>query len=355
MIAFELKKEFPDILIDVAESFSSDMTVLAGKSGSGKSTLIKMIAGFMKPDEGYVKLADGIVFSNRRRINLQPEKRKIGYVPQSYLLFPHLNVFENVAFGLREENFSEKELAAKVAWVSELCNISPLKYRKSSELSGGEKQRVALARAIAIQPSFLLLDEPFSALDVQTRRHIRNEVMDILKQASIPSIMVTHDPMDALTFGKQVYIMEEGKIIQKGNFGQLRKHPSSRFVADFTGLPAYQGESQRQGNGLLSIKLNKNNDVKAIGNLEGKVLVYMDPADFSISKQFYESSAQNTFEGIVTEILDEGNGLCSLRLVGDISIKANISIDSLSKLKISIGERVFASIKASVIKVESFK
>jgi molybdate transport system ATP-binding protein len=286
---------------------------------------------------------------------MHPEHRKIGYVPQHFLLFPHLSVFDNVAFGLKQLKYAKSFIAKKVEETMELCNIKHLVKRYPHDLSGGEKQRVSLSRAIVTHPSLLLLDEPFSALDIQTKRIIRSEVLDILRAASIPSIMVTHDPMDALTFGKQVYIMEQGKLIQNGPFDALRKNPRTRFVAEFTGLTAYQGISNRESNGMLRVKLQEGVELKAVGNVEGRVLVFFDPTDISVSKYKDKSngSIRNCLSMRITELHEDFNGICRLHLRGDLDLNATISSEAQRQLRFRIGDPIYASIKATAIRIEA--
>lgn len=355
MIEIKLKKIFPNLSIDVSTHFQPSITVIAGRSGSGKSTILKMIAGFAEPSEGYVSLSGKYVYHRAQRINIYPEHRKIGYVPQHFLLFPHLSVFDNVAFGLKQLKHTKSYISKKVEETMELCNIKHLFKRYPHDLSGGEKQRVALSRAIVTHPSVLLLDEPFSALDIQTKRFIRSEVLDILQAASIPSIVVTHDPMDALTFGKQVYIMEQGKLIQKGPFAELRKNPRTRFVAEFTGLTAYQGISKRESNGMLAVRLQEGVELKAVGKVEGNVLVFFDPTDISISryKDTSNVSTRNCISMRITELQENLNGICRLHLRGNIDLSAAISSESQRQLRFSIGDQIYASIKATAIRIEA--
>ncbi len=354
MIDIHLKKTFPNLSIDVATHFQPNITVIAGRSGSGKSTILKMIAGFAQPTEGYVSLSGKYIYHRTKRINMHPEHRNIGYVPQHFLLFPHLSVNDNVAFGLKQLKHDKPYITKKVDEALDLCSIRHLANRYPYDLSGGEKQRVALSRAIVTHPSLLLLDEPFSALDIQTKRFVRSEVLDILKAASIPSIMVTHDPMDALTFGKQVYIMEHGKLIQQGPFDVLRKNPRTRFVAEFTGLTAYQGVSERGNNGMLTVKLPEGVELKAVGQVEGKVLVFFDPTDITILRHngIMNQSTRNCLPMRITELHDEFNGICRLHLKGKLALNAAISSESKRQLRLNIGDQIYASIKATAIRIE---
>ncbi|GIQ69647.1 molybdenum ABC transporter ATP-binding protein [Xylanibacillus composti] len=354
MISVQLKRQFPALTIDVRTEFAERMTVVAGQSGSGKSTILKMIAGFADPEEGYVQVSGQYVYNRSKNINVYPEKRKIGYVPQNYLLFPHMSVFDNIAFGLQQQKMAKKEIARQVEQAMELCGIRHLHNRFPRDLSGGEKQRVALSRAIVTQPALLLLDEPFSALDVQTKRYVRTEIMEILSAASIPAIMVTHDPMDAITFGKQVYIMERGKLVQQGAYDELRKRPRTSFVAEFAGLTAYKGVAFPDRSGLLRIRLHEGTELKAVGQTTGDVLAIFDPTDIVIAREEegMQLSTRNCFVMKIMEMHRLVNGMYRLHLKDNLELQAAVSAEAMEQLKLKIGDRVYASIKAAAIRIE---
>ena len=290
-----------------------------------------MITGFASPDDGYIKVDSTYLFNRREGINLYPERRSIGYVPQNYLLFPHLTVYDNVAFGLKVRKVAAKEIKRRTEAALDMCGIRQHQNRQPSDLSGGEQQRVALARAIVTNPRLLLLDEPFSALDVQTRRRIRTEVRDILQQADIPSILVTHDPTDALAFGEQICVMERGRLIQRGNFQSLRQRPRSRFVAEFIGLNAFGGTSQRGENGLLQIKLDNGAPIVAVGETDGRVLVLIDPTDLTLSVDQPANSARNSYLLNVSELHEETGGQWKLVLRGALDLTAYITSEALQQ------------------------
>jgi molybdate transport system ATP-binding protein len=352
VIRVHVSKSFPEFTIDVADYFNNAINVIAGTSGSGKSSLLKMITGFLRPDAGYIQVDTHVIYDSTKRINANPEHRKIGYVPQNYLLFPHLNVFENVAFGLIASKTPKAVLMEKVSHALELCKIEHLGSRYSKDLSGGEKQRVSLARSIVLSPSLLLLDEPFSALDVHTRRFLRSEIRSILKQASIPTIIVTHDPMDALSFGEQVYIMDKGRLIQKGTIEEIKNRPRSRFAAEFTGLNGYYGMARKHQNGMLEINLHNGHKLLSVGEAVGEVLVLIDPSDIMLSREKPNSYTRNGFKATVKELIHESHGKWRLILQGDMEVLAQISSETIETYGISVGDEIYASIKATAIRVE---
>ncbi|WP_414569698.1 ABC transporter ATP-binding protein [Nostoc sp. CCY 9925] len=220
-----------------------DILGLLGPSGCGKTTLLRLIAGFERLQIGEIKIGEKIVCNTS--ICIPAEQRDIGIVFQDYALFPHLNVAENVGFGLK--HFPKQQIQKRVAEVIALVRLEGLEKRYPYELSGGQQQRVALARALAPQPQLMLLDEPLSNLDIQVRLRLREEVRDILKAAGTSAIFVTHDQEEALAISDIVGVMRQGHLEQLGTPEEIYTHPASRFVAEFVTqanfLPA-----RRQGN-----------------------------------------------------------------------------------------------------------
>lgn len=204
---------------------------LLGASGCGKTTLLRAIAGFQTIQRGHIQIGETVVASADH--NLAPEKRRVGLVFQEYALFPHLTIAENVGFGLRL--WSKADRQARVNTMLSLVGLAPHQNKYPHELSGGQQQRVALARALAPKPDLLLLDEPFSNLDVALRERLSVEVRNILKEANATAILVTHDQLEAFAVADSIGVMHEGRIVQWDNPYNLYHQPNSRFVADFVG------------------------------------------------------------------------------------------------------------------------
>ena len=208
---------------------------LLGPSGCGKTTLLRLVAGFERPDAGEIVLGEQAVCGPR--MWLPPERRHVGVVFQDYALFPHLSVVENVAFGLeqlwRRGQLEKKEIRLQAIASIDLVGLSGMEKRFPHELSGGQQQRVALARALAPRPPVVLLDEPFSNLDVQVRLYLRQEVRDILKRVGASGIFVTHDQEEALAIADKVAVMHEGRLAQVDTPERVYQQPASRFIADF--------------------------------------------------------------------------------------------------------------------------
>ena len=227
---------------------------LLGPSGCGKTTTLRIIAGLESPDSGAVE------FDNRNITNLPSEKRGFGMVFQNYALFPHLNVFENVAFGLRARHLANDEVNRLVASALELVQLPGFAQRRVDELSGGQQQRVAIARAIAIEPALLLFDEPLSNLDVALREETRSELRALVKRLNLTAVYVTHDQEEAFALCDRIAVMSEGRILQIGGPRELYEHPTNVAIAKFLG----------RNNLIRAMRLTSSNDpVTKFKTLEG--------------------------------------------------------------------------------------
>ena len=206
-----------------------DFFTFLGPSGCGKTTILRMIAGFVRPDQGT------ILFDGDEVNDVPPWKRDVGMVFQNYALWPHLSVFENVAFGLKERNLPRAIVSERTHRTLSIVNLEGLERRRPSELSGGQQQRVALARTLVIEPRLLLLDEPLSNLDAKLRIQMRHELVRIQKDLGITSIYVTHDQEEALTLSTRIAVMSRGSVVQVGTPKEIYENPKSQEVADFVG------------------------------------------------------------------------------------------------------------------------
>ena len=227
-----ISKKFEDeVILDSINLSIKDkefMTFL-GPSGCGKTTTLRIIAGFLEADSGQV------IFEGKDLNSLPPHKRQVNTLFQRYALFPHLNVYDNIAFGLRIKKMKEKDIAKKVGEMLELVNLKGFQKRDISSLSGGQQQRVAIARALAVEPRVLLLDEPLGALDLKLRKDMQVELKNIQKRMGITFIYVTHDQQEALSMSDTVVVMNDGKIQQIGTPIDIYNEPKNAFVADFIG------------------------------------------------------------------------------------------------------------------------
>lgn len=204
---------------------------LLGPSGCGKTTTLRLLAGFETPDNGFIHFDEKLIASPH--FNLPPERRNIGMVFQDYALFPHLNVFENITFGIKDKKTKQQECKKLLS----LVNLEGFEKRYPHELSGGQQQRIALARALSTKPQLLLMDEPFSNLDTSLRKQMREEIKRIVKNTGISAVLVTHDPEDALVMADKIIIMKGGAIEQQGSPRELYERPATQFVAGFLAKP----------------------------------------------------------------------------------------------------------------------
>lgn len=215
---------------------SGEFFTLLGPSGCGKSTTLRCVAGLERPQNGKISLRGKTVFDAARRIHVDPNHRNIGMVFQSYAIWPHLNVFNNVAFPLRASGRSDaKTMAAKVHWALELVGLAGFAERPATQLSGGQQQRVALARALVKEPDLLLLDEPLSNLDAKLRERMRSELKRLQRELGITTLYVTHDQVESIQMSDRVAVMSSGRILQIGKPDEVYERPTSQFVADFMG------------------------------------------------------------------------------------------------------------------------
>ena len=295
------------------------LIALLGPSGSGKTTILRIIAGLETPDAGRISLGGKDV------TNIAPSERSIGFVFQNYALFRYMTVFENIAFGLKVQKKSRKEIKARVNELIELTGLSGLEKRYPNQLSGGQKQRVAFARALAPNPQLLLLDEPFAAIDAKVRKELRTWLKSMIAKVGITSIFVTHDQDEAVEVSDEIIIMNEGRIEQKGGPLAIYKHPRTPFVAQFIGGSAVVEDYGRL-NGFEIVDdirqaIVRPEFVEAFKNDNEKFRDVMDVAE----------------QGVIEEISFRGSFLELKLNVKGITLTTN---RSLERRPVAIGEKM---------------
>ncbi|MFT3724002.1 MAG: ABC transporter ATP-binding protein [Hyphomonadaceae bacterium] len=233
MLQAKLRGRLGQFELDVELEVGQAPLVVLGPNGAGKTTLLRMLLGAEQPSAGYVRVGDATLFDSQAQLCVPIELRRFGYLPQHYALFPHLSVLDNVAFALAGSARERRERARSMLATLSLAELGE---RRPGSLSGGEQQRVALARALAIQPRALLLDEPLGALDVGARRSTRRFLASYLRELGIPSLVITHDAVDAAELGDGVLVLEGGRVSQRGGWDELLRKPASPFVEEFTAL-----------------------------------------------------------------------------------------------------------------------
>ncbi len=266
-----------------------EFLVLLGPSGCGKTTTLRMVAGFIEPTGGHVRLAGQDVTL------LPPWKRNAGMVFQSYALFPHLTVAQNVAFGLEMRKVARPDIERRVEEALALVRLSGLGGRLPRQLSGGQQQRVALARALAIRPDVLLLDEPLSNLDAKLRQEVRVEIRELQRKLGLTTVMVTHDQEEALTMADRLVVMNEGSVRQVGSQRDLYERPADRFVAGFVGRSTFlAGTIEAPGRFRSDGGLN----LACIGGQAGRAVLALRPERVEIGPQ-QRSGLDNSLPGTV--------------------------------------------------------
>ena len=276
---------------------------MLGPSGCGKTTTLRMIAGFEQPTSGQI-LLDG-----QNMALTPPHKRNVNMVFQHYALFPHLNVFDNIAFGLRRNKQPKAEIRRRVAESLELVQLTGLEKRKPGQMSGGQQQRVALARALVLQPSVLLLDEPLGALDAKLRKALQIELKELQQQVGITFIYVTHDQEEALTMSDRIAVMNAGRVEQVGPPQDLYEEPTTTFVADFLGVSNLMTvDAQGESSGRCKVALGEfelyasNGDVSTVG--ETRMVIRPE----RVRLEAHESTGENRIPGMVERVVYLGNG-----------------------------------------------
>ena len=234
-IELDIQKNFKGFSLDVRLKGQDGPIGILGASGSGKSMTLRSIAGIETPDSGRIIINGKTVFDSEAKINLKPQERRVGYLFQNYALFPHMNVADNIGYGLKIRKVPKADIKKKVKEMLELVQLEGFQKRKPAELSGGQKQRVAIARALANNPRVLLLDEPLGALDLQLRRTMQLELKRLQKKLGITFIYITHDQEEAINMSDRIVVMNQGQFEQIGTPDEIYNHPKTSYVATFVG------------------------------------------------------------------------------------------------------------------------
>ena len=322
----------------------NDYLTVIGPTGAGKSVLLEAIAGF------YPLRSGRVILDGRDVTNLPPEKRGISIVYQDFVLFPHLSVFENIAFGLRKVERNEERIKSEVEHIAEELHIDHLLHRKPGTLSGGEQQRVAIARALVVRPKVLLMDEPFSALDSKTREKLRSLVKKVIEEHGTTVIHVTHDFEDVFALAKHVAVMRNGRLVQFGTPEEVFSRPNDEFIADFVGTNLFRGKAEGRHDGLTAIRAG-NVVLYTVDEAEGEVTLSLRPEEVILAREPGECSAQNVLPVEVTGMERRGH-LVWLSLAADgLSLRAVVTPNAVELLKIRPGKRFYALFKASALRV----
>jgi molybdate transport system ATP-binding protein len=345
-----LGKRRGEFQLDVAfQAEPGTTTVLVGESGAGKTSVLRLVAGLDRLDRGHVTVGAQQYADAGRNLHLPAWERDIGYVPQDYALFPHLSVFDNVAFGPRASGMPRHRITSAVTEALTLVGIPELARRRPHELSGGQQQRAALARALALQPAVLLLDEPLSSLDLQTRRALRVELRALLVRLPCLTLYVTHNPVEALVLSDQIVVLDEGRVAQAGTREELLRYPRTPFVAELVGTNLFVGRPVTTDGPEPTIRTPEG--LVEISEVAGPGAAYLtvSPREITLSLRPPDGSAQNVFAGNVVEMVPEPPGGERVRVVLNTrpTLVAEVTREAISALSLADGAWVYAAFKAT--------
>ncbi len=324
--------------------------VLVGESGAGKTTLLRLLAGLAEPDEGRIVLGGRVWLDQAAGVSLPAWRREVGYLSQDYALFPHLSVRGNVGFGLHAQGLRRRVVDDRVDAVLDGLGLADLAARRPDQLSGGQRQRAALARVLVLEPRLLLLDEPLSALDLQTRRAVRGELRRTLAGLPCATVYVTHNPVEAIAFGNRIAVLEAGRITQVGAPDELLRRPRSPYIAEFMGVNLFQGTvGARDESGLARVRTPFGSVVAVDPGEPGEVLVALNPREVTLHLEPPAGSAQNVFPGRIVELVAEPPFGERVRVALDSTppLVAEVTRHAVESLGLREGLEVHAAFKAT--------
>ena len=328
---------------EVAEG---EVVGLLGPNAAGKTTLLRALAGLSPLARGRVAWGADILEDTAQGIRLPPEARRVGVVFQNQLLFPHLSALDNVAFGPRAEGASRREARRRaVEWLTKL-GVAELAAARPRALSGGQAQRVALARALATHPRLMLLDEPLAALDVSARVHLRRELSRHLATFDGCCLLVTHDPVDAMTLVDRLIVLEDGRVTQTGTPAQIGVHPRSAYVAELVGLNLLRGYA---ADGTIALP-GGHELTGADRRHAGEVLATIHPRTIALHRCRPEGQCSNMWPG-TAEAIDLSGDRVRVRIEGPVPLVAEVTPADLSALGLASGGSVWASVDAAEVVV----
>jgi len=330
-----------DITFDVQDG---EYFVLLGPTGAGKTVLLEAMAGLKSVKSGQVKI------NGRDVTHFNLEKRNIGFAYQDYVLYRHLSVRDNISFGLMWRRKKRREIERAIDRVVELLGLTDLLDKKPLSLSGGESQKVALARAVAIKPDLLLLDEPLSAVDPETKEDYERTLKEIHNRFRLTTIHVTHDFEEAMAIGDRIAVLNEGRIVQIGTPDEIFRHPNSEFVARFVMTRnIFEGEVQdgSEGQSFLNVEGVK---LAVVTDRRGRLHASIRPEDILISREPLHSNTLNYFSGTITRIVGRGSVVC-LTVNVPPEFTCLILHRSLEEMGLEENQKVFIAFKASAVNV----
>ncbi len=353
-----IKKAF---MLDVSFEMGNELVVLFGPSGSGKTTLFKCISGITEPDSGKITVGNKVYYDKDQKINLPIQKRNLGYVFQNYTLFPHMSVRKNIECGLK--GWEKKDREERVMEMLSLLHIEELEMRYPSQLSGGQKQRVALARALAPKPGILLLDEPFSALDMEIRTKLAEKIKTLQKKIKIPLLFITHNLEEAFLLADRILILHGGEVQQFGTPEEIFYHPENRHVAELIGMSNIfdEAEVERYDEESKSIVLKSGDMTIRVSSINfkpgEKVSWGIHPENITLllPDSGSEDQDENIYSAHVTNILNKGpRKRIKLKLIRqNKTLTAEVPAQFFDSMKLHAGS--LCLVKLEMSKVVEFR
>jgi molybdate transport system ATP-binding protein len=322
-----------------------EVVAVLGPNGAGKTSLLRGLAGLLPLDAGRVALDGAVLEEPAARVFVPSERRPIAMVFQDYLLFPHLTVLENVAFGLRSRGASRPAATATAHRWLERVGLQAEAQRKPPSLSGGQAQRVALARALATNPALLLLDEPMAALDASTRVDLRRDLRQHLESFRGVRLLVTHDPVEAMAMADRLVILEQGRVLQSGTPAEVTQRPRSRYVADLVGVNLFRGRASHD-----LITLADGGSLTAAGAGDGDVFAVVHPRTVALYRTRPDGTPRNVWEGRAVDLDLQGDRV-RVQLAGSPRIVAEVTPAAVRELGLDRGDTVWIGVKATEIVV----
>ena len=329
-----------DVAVEIADG---EVLAVLGPNGAGKSTLLRVLAGLLPPDGGSVVLDGTEIWDGERHV--PAHRRDLGMVFQDYLLFPHLSVTDNVAFGLRTRGVRKPAArSAAERWLDRV-GLAGLGSRRPGQLSGGQAQRAALARALVREPRVLLLDEPLSALDARTRLTVRAELRRHLGEFAGSTVLVTHDPVDAMALADRVVVVEDGSVVQEGTPAEVSRRPRTDYVARLVGLSLLPGT----GTGV-AVRLDSGGTVAVAEEASGPVFAAVRPESVALYLARPKGSPRNVWPATLVGATPHG-ATVRCELAGEVPLIADVTAAAFAELGLVPGARVWATVKASEVAV----
>jgi molybdate transport system ATP-binding protein len=327
-----------DIELTVADG---EVVALLGPNGAGKSTALRTLAGLRPLDGGHIILDERRLDDPETRAFTLPEHRRIGVVFQDYLLFPHLSALENVAFGPRCRRVPRAEARQRAQQWLDRVGLTEHARKRPRQLSGGQAQRVALARALATEPRLLLLDEPLAALDARTRLDTRAHLRGHLAAHPGATVLVTHDPLDAMMLADRLVIVEDGRVVQTGDAAAITSRPRTDYVARLVGLNLFRGQA-----GGTTVRLPGDFTLTTASPGDGDVFVAFPPAAVALFPEKPGGSPRNVWPAVVSTVARHGDNV-RIELTGPLAVAADVTPAAAVELGLAPGREVWASVKAT--------